>query len=311
MPNDNSVGRLFDFNVEFFKSAQNIGPVLIKQIGELKIEPRYEIATHFQHCHEISYVVSGEGVFYSGNKKFDVSRGCIHLAPYGSTHRILSSVDSPLRYIFIGFDFIDDLDESLYPLRDIFAGTEGTFIKDGRDISAAFESMISEEYDKSDFHIEMLKVNMMQILISLYRKRNLIFRRSMHLKERDGLEQRIYAVVRYIDSNISSITSVNELSKDLGYSHSYLSHVFKEKMGITLQGYINAKRIESSLQYLRNQSFSITQIAQMLEYDTVQSFGKAFKKIKNCSPSEYRSQIIQRGMAVEKKEITQEDKVYE
>ena len=146
---------------------------------------------------------------------------------------------------------------------------------------------------------------------SLYRKRNLIFRRSMHLKERDGLEQRIYAVVRYIDSNISSITSVNELSKDLGYSHSYLSHVFKEKMGITLQGYINAKRIESSLQYLRNQSFSITQIAQMLEYDTVQSFGKAFKKIMNCSPSEYRSQIIQRGMAVEKKEITQEDKVYE
>lgn len=303
MPNDNNIGRLFDFNVEFFEQAQNIGPVLIKQIGELKIEPRYEITTHFQYCNEISYVVSGEGVFYSGNKKFEVSPGCIHLAPYGSTHRIVSSVNSPLRYIFIGFDFIDDLDEELYPLRDIFQGTDGAFIKDGRDISGAFESMINEEYDKSEFYIEILKANMMQILISIYRKRNLIVRRSIHSKERDGLEQRIYAVVRYIDSNINSITSVNELSKNLGYCHSYLSHVFKEKMGITLQGYINAKRIESSLQYLRNQSFTITQIAQILEYDTVQSYGKAFRKIMNCSPSEYRNQIIQRGIAVEKKEI--------
>ncbi len=303
MSNDHTVGRLFDFNVEFFKQAQNIGPALIKQIGELKIEPKYEITTHYQHCNEISYVVSGEGEFYSGNTKYEVSRGCIHLAPRGSTHRIVSGVDSPLRYIFIGFDFADDLDEKLYPLRDMFRGTEGVFIKDGRDVFHAFESMISEEYDKSDFHIEMLRANMLHILISIYRKSNLIVKRSIHLKEQDGLEQRIYAVVRYIDDNINNISSVSELSKKLGYSHSYLSHVFKEKMGITLQGYINLKRIESSLQYLRNQSFTITQIAQIMEYDTVQSYGKAFKKIMKCSPSEYRNQIIKRGMAVEENKI--------
>lgn len=307
MLNDKKIGRLFDFDVSFFDNAQEIGPILIKQIGELKIEPKYEIPQHIQNCHEISYVVSGEGVFYSENERFKVSRGCVHLAPLGTTHRIVSNVDSPLRYIFIGFDFADGLDKSLYPLRDIFLCKEGKLFKDCRDISFAFESMISEEYDKSSFYIEMLKASIMQILVEIYRKNNLMVRQSVHLKEQDGLGQRIYAVVRYIDSNIAKITSVSSLAKSLGYSHSYLSHVFKEKMGTTLQGYINAKRIELSLQYLRNQSLSITQIAQLLEYDTVQSYGKAFKKIMNCSPSEYRNQIIQRGIAVEENKISRKE----
>ena len=308
MLKDKNIGRLFDFDVSFFDKAQDIGPVLIKQIGELKIEPRYEIASHVQNCHEISYVVSGEGTFFSDKESFKVSRGCVHLAPSGTTHKIVSDVDSPLRYIFIGFDFADGLDEPLHPLKDIFLSKKGILFEDCRDMSFAFESMISEEYDKSNFYIEMLKANIIQLLIKLYRKNNSLGNQSIHFKDQDGLRHRIYTVVRYIDCNLAEIDSVSDLAKSLGYSHSYLSHIFKEKMGITLQSYINAKRVELSLHYLRNQSLPITQIAQLLKYDTVQSYGKAFKKIMNCSPSEYRNQVVQRGMAVEENKVLRKDK---
>lgn len=302
MLNDKKVGRLFDFDIQFFDDLQDIGPIFIKQIGEIKIEPKYEIPYHIQNCHEISYVVSGEGCFYSENERFKVSRGCVHIAPSGTSHRIISDVDSPLRYIFIGFDFAEEFDDSLSSLKEIFSLKKGLLFEECRDMSFAFESMISEEYNKSSFYIEMLKASFMQILIGVYRKNNSLVSQSLHFKEQDGLGQRIYAVVKYIDNNITKISGVSDLAKDLGYSHSYISHIFKEKMGITLQGYIIAKRIELSLQYLRNQSLSISQIAQLLEYDTVQSYGKAFKKIMKCSPSEYRNQIVQRGMAFEEKQ---------
>jgi AraC-like DNA-binding protein len=64
--------------------------------------------------------------------------------------------------------------------------------------------------------------------------------------------------------------------------------MFKEAMGISLQEYICNKKIEASLDFLKDQKYTVTQIAMMLNYASVQSFCKAFRKVKGCSPTEYQ-----------------------
>jgi AraC-like DNA-binding protein len=97
-----------------------------------------------------------------------------------------------------------------------------------------------------------------------------------------------YAVIRYVDTNLFEFPEVSDIAKALGYSQSYISHMFKEAMGISLQEYICNKKIEASLDFLKDQKYTVTQIAMMLNYASVQSFCKAFRKVKGCSPTEYQ-----------------------
>jgi AraC-like DNA-binding protein len=59
-------------------------------------------------------------------------------------------------------------------------------------------------------------------------------------------------------------------------------------MKVTLQEYVARKKIEHSLDLIKTGNYSITEIALMLHYESVQSFGKAFKKIMGSTPSEFR-----------------------
>jgi AraC-like DNA-binding protein len=97
-----------------------------------------------------------------------------------------------------------------------------------------------------------------------------------------------YAVIRYVDKNFFEFPGIAAISKALGYSQSYISHMFRDKMGITLQEYICRKKIEASLDFLKYQKYTVTQIAMMLNYASVQSFSKAFRKALGCSPTEYQ-----------------------
>lgn len=82
------------------------------------------------------------------------------------------------------------------------------------------------------------------------------------------------------------------MAEELGYSPSYLSHLFRAKMGITLQQYINHKKFEASVELLRDDKYSITQITSDLNYGTIQSFCKMFRKTAGCSPTEYRKRNL-------------------
>ncbi len=99
----------------------------------------------------------------------------------------------------------------------------------------------------------------------------------------------VYAIIRYIDEHLFTMNSLMDMARDLGYSYNYLSHVFRKKTGITIQAYVSQKKIERSTELLRNEHYSITEIAAMLNYDCIQSFSKAFRKVMHMSPTEYRA----------------------
>ena len=71
------------------------------------------------------------------------------------------------------------------------------------------------------------------------------------------------------------------------YSSSYLSHLFKEKTGMTLQSYLARKKIERGVELMKSGCYSWTQIALELHYETPQAFSKAFRRVMQKSPSEF------------------------
>ena len=60
-------GKQFEFDTLFQDDTKgrvhNFGPITLYQVGELSCISGYTVPPHKQWCHEISYVISGEGLF--------------------------------------------------------------------------------------------------------------------------------------------------------------------------------------------------------------------------------------------------------
>ena len=81
---------------------------------------------------------------------------------------------------------------------------------------------------------------------------------------------------------------VQELSKLLNISPSYLQHLYKDFFGVSVgQDLINAK-IDYASYLLNSTSNTIAEIAQMCGYETIEHFSRQFKKVKGCAPSKFR-----------------------
>ena len=63
---------------------------------------------------------------------------------------------------------------------------------------------------------------------------------------------------------------------------------FKQKMNIGLLEYINNIRVEKSIEFLKDKSLKINDIANMVGYSVPRTFLNIFKKVTGLTPSQYR-----------------------
>lgn len=287
MPGSPKEGYIFNFDNSFSGKPEEFDFIRVWQIGEFSIEHDREIPTHRQGCHEITYVISGKGSFSSGDTQAELQAGDVHVIAKGVTHRIVPDKRTNLRFANIGFEFADRLPDSFKPIRRLFEETSAVCLKDKGEIRLLMTQLINEMYAKAALSQVMVEYYIKQILIHVYRLA-IAEKPKIFSPKKTAARLSPYAVIRYVDDNFYDFPGIDEIAQALGYSQSYISHIFKENMGMTLQDYICKKKIEASLDFLKYQKYTITQIAMMLNYASVQSFGKAFRKVMGCSPTEYQ-----------------------
>lgn len=78
------------------------------------------------------------------------------------------------------------------------------------------------------------------------------------------------------------------LSEKIGYDYTYMSNVFSEVKGITIQQFIIINKIERVKEYLIYDELNLTEISYKLHYSSVAHLSNQFKKVTGLTPSEYR-----------------------
>ena len=99
---------------------------------------------------------------------------------------------------------------------------------------------------------------------------------------------REYIAKRYGDQRLS----VNEISKHVFLSVSYVCTFFKNETGRTLNQYITEYRMEKAKQMLADPRYRITDISAAVGYSDSGYFCKSFHKYTGLSPSEYREKAL-------------------
>ena len=98
----------------------------------------------------------------------------------------------------------------------------------------------------------------------------------------------VRTIIKYIQLKYSEHIKVDDIAKSFNLNRSYLSRLFHEATGSTIQEYIMSYRIKTATDLLKNTDNTISYIASAVGYTDVFTFSKAFKKRIGKTPTEFR-----------------------
>ena len=99
--------------------------------------------------------------------------------------------------------------------------------------------------------------------------------------------QSLAKAIHYIESNLTNELSVEDVSKKVYASSSNFQRVFNLVTGMTIGDYIRNRRLTLAGQELLNKC-KIIDVAMLYQYDTQESFSKAFTRFHGVTPSNAR-----------------------
>lgn len=118
---------------------------------------------------------------------------------------------------------------------------------------------------------------------------NLGFERIEDKKSR--LIERIKTEIVYLVHHSGEVLNTNLshwLSGKLSYDYTYLSNLFSEVEGTTIEKYYIAQRIEKVKELIVYDELTLAQIADMLGYSSAAYLSGQFKKVTGFTPSHYK-----------------------
>ena len=104
----------------------------------------------------------------------------------------------------------------------------------------------------------------------------------------EGIKLAVIELIHQLNNVNSVIRRSDYLVEKLGKSYQQLSKVFSSHEPTTLEKYIILQKIERTKELINQDEFTLSEIAYMMEYSSVQYLSNQFKNITGLSVSEYR-----------------------
>lgn len=79
------------------------------------------------------------------------------------------------------------------------------------------------------------------------------------------------------------------LQQELNIDYNYLSNLFSQTEGVTIEQFVIMQRIERAKELLVYDELTLSEIAYKLDYSSVQHLSTQFKKITGLTPSHFKS----------------------
>lgn len=103
----------------------------------------------------------------------------------------------------------------------------------------------------------------------------------------DKIKNVIIEMIHYSE-DLPKVNYSDFISEKLGYDYTYLSNLFSEVKGITIQHFIINHKIEKVKELMLYDELNLTEIAYRLNYSSVAHLSNQFKKVTGQSPTFYK-----------------------
>lgn len=232
-----------------------------------------------------------------GNDKIVLSEGDIIIIPPGELHTLIAPESGSRMIMQIDYSLMcnlkgmDSLLHTLHPyvvirksnndeLRDELAETL-------RDYMLEIES---EYFGKAQYHEARIYSLMISFFVDLGRETSNQERQfgNFTTNKQHEYVQKFMNVCNYINEHCTEDVTVDELADIAGFSKFHFARLFKQFTNVSYYDYLTRKRIEHAETLLITPDVSITEVAMQSGFNSLSTFNRVFKNLKNCTPSEYK-----------------------
>ena len=111
---------------------------------------------------------------------------------------------------------------------------------------------------------------------------------GMDLIPVSGSPDTIKTILAYCFSHYQEPINLDSAARTLHLNRFYISHIFKERMGMGFSSFINMLRVEHACGLLDKEK-NITEIAFASGFSSTRTFNRVFREIKGMPPREYKN----------------------
>jgi AraC-like DNA-binding protein len=168
---------------------------------------------------------------------------------------------------------------------------------------------VKEELKKLGLHfivVDLGEVEIMENISSEQREQVRVALNNSGLELMDDkkavLIEKIKNVITEMIHHSDEVPKMNYsdyLSEKLNYDYTYLSNIFSEVKGITIQQFIIVHKIERIKELLLYDELNLTEISYKMHYSSVAHLSNQFKKVTGLTPSHFKQLKDKRRSPIE------------
>lgn len=238
------------------KHFTDINPI---QFGCEKCIPSHSFGPATREYTLIHFVESGRGYFICNGKTYQVESGQAFIILPGKITTYYADQNDPWTYSWVGFD--------------------------GK-LSASFENLPPIVSFTTNWPREILSVDREHPLVECHVASKLFLMYAEWFAEKKEKTDYVKAVSDYINAKYIEPVSVEDIAARMNLDRRYLSRIFKQKTGKSIQEYLIFVRIEKAKSFL-SLGHSVADASHLCGYDDVCNFSKMFKKQTGISPGKW------------------------
>ena len=165
-------------------------------------------------------------------------------------------------------------------------------------VSVRCKMMVKEELNKLGLKHGTIDLGVVEVLNDLSEEQRQQLRVNLLKSGLELLDDKRSILIEKIKNVIVEMIHHSEevprtnyseyISDKLDYDYTYLSNMFSEVKGITIQQFIIINKIERVKELLLYDELNLTEIAHRLHYSSVAHLSNQFKKITGISPSFFK-----------------------
>lgn len=253
---------------------------------------------HFHDSNEILLIMSEGKEFYVRDKVYVPSRGSMFILNNTDMHRSVPREGSLYQFYSIRFypEEIAGLSTPEFNLHACFMEHEDFVHR--KQLNGDQLDHLLKLINKAEYYLSpdcsaygkavFIRTLLAEILVYINFLYQTPERAPVTLK---GDISKMQPVIDYIDKNVLDDLSLDRLARECYMNKYYLSHRFKEIMGMPLSEYITSRRLAEAKILLRS-GLSVTMSGEQSGFNSCSHFIRTFTKHEGISPKQYAKQYL-------------------
>lgn len=269
---------------ETYYASKEEYDINLRYCGYEECSPDFKMNPHIRSEYLIHYVTQGEGTFTSGANTYPLRPNDIFIIYPSQVVSYETDPEKPLHFSWFAF-----VSEKSSPLISLLGFSKENPVRRlhpqysiEENIHLLVDLLNSSRY-YNEFEIQSIIYSMMSNMEQSYShstnyKKNNHTIAFVHVKKAKS----------YIKCNYIYPITVTDVAQHVGLERSYLSKIFHQCTGSTLQKYLLNVRIERSRFLLKHTDYTIKEISFSVGITDEYYFSRIFRQVVGISPSSYR-----------------------